>query len=204
MRGIILVSPDPALQIPRPLRTSQSIVSVVNPCASRGVGFVSPDEEYAGRLGVRVLHRLGHARIAHLSYERRSWSIEAREKGYAQEMQRWGLRPSITTGTPTAHMLQELIERSHPTALFCHNDWLALSAIRALSSLGLRVPDDISVMGIDHTRTFIELCPGVSSLVYPLTAVTRRAVQTDLRGSKSRRTGSDRSGGGVERHGRSG
>ena len=63
--------------------------------------------------------------------------------------------------------LAQVIARHGITAIFCHNDWLALSAIRCLARDGLKVPEDVSVLGVDNSPTFVSICPEISSMQYP-------------------------------------
>ncbi|MBA3684491.1 MAG: substrate-binding domain-containing protein, partial [Planctomycetes bacterium] len=64
--------------------------------------------------------------------------------------------------------------RAHrATALFCHNDWLALTVIRALEAGGLSVPGDVSVLGVDASPTFTAIYPGLASFAYPFADLAR-------------------------------
>jgi DNA-binding LacI/PurR family transcriptional regulator len=60
-----------------------------------------------------------------------------------------------------------LSQGAHPTAIFCYNDMTAIGTIRALKRMGLRVPDDISVVGYDDI-------PIVEYLDPPLTTIRQR------------------------------
>ena len=60
------------------------------------------------------------------------------------------------------------MKAGRPTALFCHNDWLALTAMLLLSERGIRVPEDISVLGVDNSPTWIAINPHLTTLAYPM------------------------------------
>jgi DNA-binding LacI/PurR family transcriptional regulator len=64
-----------------------------------------------------------------------------------------------------------LFETERPSAFFCHNDWLALTVMLMLSNLGLRVPEDVSVLGVDHSPTLSRLAPNLTTLAYPFQSV---------------------------------
>jgi LacI family transcriptional regulator len=89
-------------------------------------------------------------------------------------MQELGFPPSVLTHS-TEDALVSAIEASRATALFCHNDWLGLAALRAVERMGKRVPEDVSVLGVDDSPTFTELFPGLTTLRYPLEQVAEVA-----------------------------
>jgi LacI family transcriptional regulator len=74
----------------------------------------------------------------------------------------WALDWSLDAGYWGARVLLD----RHPklTALFCHNDWLAMGAFRALGERGLRVPADVSVIGYDDTAVCPYVVPPLSSV----------------------------------------
>ena len=57
---------------------------------------------------------------------------------------------------------REMLDREdRPTALFCYNDRMAMGAYRAAAELGLRIPEDLSVVGFDNQELIAEGCtPG--------------------------------------------
>jgi len=65
-----------------------------------------------------------------------------------------------------------------PTALFCGNDRMAFGAYFALAELGLRVPDDVSVLGYDDQEEFAEsMHPALSTIQLPYYEMGRHAVE---------------------------
>lgn len=164
-RAVLFVPPEDDLVIPSEIvGAGLSLVSLANPCA--GQIFLGPDEVQTGRDAVAYLAGKGHARILHVTYARRAHAIEARVRGYSEAMQERGLDPVVLRPLEP-QSFRAVLEQHRPTALFCHNDWLALSAMRLLESHGLKVPGDVSVLGVDNSPTFVELCPGITTLAYP-------------------------------------
>jgi LacI family transcriptional regulator len=82
-------------------------------------------------------------------------------------MKKAHLRPMIMPSLDPAQLLKLCRSAKAPTAILCHNDWLALKVIRVLEGAGLRVPKDISVMGVDNSPSFNALCPEITTLAYP-------------------------------------
>jgi len=77
---------------------------------------------------------------------------------------------------------QELIAAREPfTALFAFNDILAMGAIRALHESGLRVPEDVSVVGFDDIESAAYQSPGLTTVQQPLRKMGRMAAETVLR-----------------------
>ncbi len=173
VRALVVVPPVTAFRPPVELRGPVPLIGLVNPLA-RGVPFVGPDELHTGGEGVRYLTAQKHRRVLFLSYPRRSWAVRARESGYRAAMRDKGCVPRILLEHSDEQLLRA-IDSYKPTALFCHNDWLALAAIRTLASRGLRVPHDMSVLGVDNSPTFNRLYPGLTTLAYPFGSIAEAA-----------------------------
>jgi LacI family transcriptional regulator len=197
-RAILFVPPEDDIPIPDAVTAGgPTLVSLVNPwkgraaslsrferdpfaadagTAEEGTGkapiFLGPDEVRTGRDAVAYLAGKGHQRILHLTYARQAHGIESRARGYAAAMEERGLTPAILKPLESESFRQAL-KQYRPTALFCHNDWLALSAMRLLEAQGLKIPGDISVLGVDNSPTFVELCPGITTLSYPAADIAR-------------------------------
>jgi LacI family transcriptional regulator len=70
-----------------------------------------------------------------------------------------------------------------PTAIFCGNDWMAMGAYDRLRELGLRVPDDVSIIGFDNRVEIADhMNPGLTTVALPYRAMGHRAVSMLLDG----------------------
>lgn len=126
-----------------------------------GWASVRIDDELAARTAVRHLLDLGHRRIACIGGELDepllSPTPAARLRGYHAELAAAGIRVegrleavggfTVRGGTTAAERLLRLPDR--PTALFAASDEMAMGAMGAARRAGLRVPQDLSVVGID-------------------------------------------------------
>jgi LacI family repressor for deo operon, udp, cdd, tsx, nupC, and nupG len=122
---------------------------------------VNVDDHLIGSTAVRHLLDLGHRRIAMIrtsDTEGAHWSSDAeRARGYADELAAAGVDrdPSLMVTVPFgplagAEAMEQLLALdAPPTAVFAYSDELAVAAISLLTRRGLRVPEDISVMGVD-------------------------------------------------------
>jgi LacI family transcriptional regulator len=131
------------------------------------------DTAQSARLAVRHLIELGHQRIAYLSYARPEYrSVNQRELGWRTALEAHGLTADPAwvayadiSAQSGYEATRELLSRRVPfTALFAGNDTVAFGALRALSEAGLRVPQDVAVVGYDD----IPLAPFASP---PLTSI---------------------------------
>ncbi|WDZ96778.1 LacI family DNA-binding transcriptional regulator [Herbaspirillum sp. WKF16] len=147
---------------------------------------VSVDNRAAACDAVAHLIRLGHRRIQMLSgrFNASDRAIQ-RYYGYLDAMQAAGLAPlpaieaehhTLTAAADYQQMMADPALR--PTALFCSNDLLAMSAMRDLRALGLRVPRDISVMGFDGIPVGALMEPVLASVVQPSEQIGDVALRT--------------------------
>lgn len=140
------------------VREASRLVPIVN--VSRrveGVDSVYSDDGAGARAAVEHLLALGHTRILHVSGP---WAEGRHERRVAYEslMHDAGLPPRVVTAPAyslTAGQeagLRFLAGQDRPTAVFAHNDQLALGVREAASALGLVVPQDLSLVGYDDSR----------------------------------------------------
>jgi LacI family transcriptional regulator len=118
---------------------------------------VGVDEHYGAKLAIQHLAKLGHHRIAYINGPRGWYAAEQRLIGYRETLSEYGLpfdpelvlegNWEIQSAYPAARRFLELKKR--PTAIFAANDLMALGAIYAIQEAGLRVPEDIAVVGYD-------------------------------------------------------
>jgi LacI family transcriptional regulator len=138
--------------------------------------YVLPANYQMGYMAGEYLTGLGHKNIGYIDrFGPHFHSIE-RVKGFKDAMAEAGIDfndKNILEGGLSydrgARAAKELIARDRQiTALLCFNDINALGAIRGLSDIGLKVPEDISVMGIDDINISSIFIPGLTTLRYPV------------------------------------
>lgn len=155
--GVILVSP--ALGAAHVVAVAASIPVVVVSRSVRGanVDSVLTHEARGARLAVQHLVDLGHRRITHLDGGRAA-SSAARRAGYKKAMASFGLNrftdvvASEFTDVGGARAAETLIRRGRlPTAIFAGNDFSAAGVLGRFEEEGIRVPEDVSIIGFDNT-----------------------------------------------------
>ncbi|RIH90507.1 HTH-type transcriptional repressor CytR [Calidithermus terrae] len=143
-----------------------------------GIYSVDTDNRTAARHAVDHLLRLGYRRIAHIAYAPPEYhAANLRLQGYTEALEAAGLEADpalVAYGNYSAEsgyeaMLTLLERKPYPRALFAGNDTIALGAMAALHEKGLRIPDDVAVVGYDDIPTAAYAFP-------PLTTVRTQAV----------------------------
>jgi LacI family transcriptional regulator len=138
---------------------------------------------------MRHLLGLGHRRIAAITGPRGWVATEDRRRGYNAALADAGILPDpsleaeadweITGGVEAAGSLLDLPDP--PTAIFAFNDNLAIGAIQAARARGLRVPDDLSVVGFDDVEHATIITPTLTTVRQPLAEMGRTAVSLLVR-----------------------
>ena len=137
-------------------------------------------------LAVCYLVEKGHSNIGYIGGDFRIQAFRSREMGYRRTMLEYGLelRPawSFTVGTKieTAYegMLRYLERRPElPTAFFADNDVIALGAMKALTKMGYRVPEDVSIVGIDNLPYSAISNPPLTTIQVHKQSMGREAVE---------------------------
>lgn len=133
---------------------------------------ISSDNAEGARLAIRHLHALGHRRIAHVTGPDGNVLTAARRQGMVAERKRLGLpaRPewiirgdfSLESGNDAAVRILAMDER--PTAVFCSADMVAFGLMSRLIAGGLRVPEDISVIGFDDIEMAEYYVPALTTI----------------------------------------
>lgn len=121
-----------------------------------------PDNEKAGRLATRHLIDRGRTQIAHITGNIDSLAVHRRVHGMQEELRQAGLRLAapISYGswlqqTGVDAMAELLDSRTSIDAVFCGNDHIALGVLEVCKARGLRVPDDIAIVGVDNWEGII-------------------------------------------------
>ena len=161
--GLLVISLPPRAQDVRRLASAAIPVVVVDAHAPavEGLPHVVGDDIAGGEAATRHLLDLGHRRIAFLGDEFDNpfgfTSSRHRYLGYEHELTRFGLpiRPDhVALGAHSRYEARELATRlltsvEPPTAIFAASDTQALGVVSAAHEVGLRVPDELSVVGYD-------------------------------------------------------
>jgi DNA-binding LacI/PurR family transcriptional regulator len=164
-------------------------IVIINNAHREHVGYsVEVDNAAGGREAVDHLLQLGHTRIAHIAGPAREWDAAERLRGYEEALRAGGLavdRELIVPGDNLpeggiASMKQLLALPVRPTAVFCYNDATAIGAMRAVRLAGLRIPEDVSIVGFDDIDLARHLEPPLTTVAQPKRQMGETAVEMIL------------------------
>ena len=133
---------------------------------------IQSDNRDGARQAIRHLAELGHRKIAHITGPRGNVLTAVRREGAVEERARLGLPArddwiirgdfSLECGHAAAERILAMEDR--PTAVFCSADMVAFGLIAGLAARGVRVPQDISVVGFDDIDMAESYVPALTTI----------------------------------------
>lgn len=182
VEGFIAI--DTALQHSFPL----PVIAVAGHKKIEGVTNITLDHKRAAELALNHLYQLGHRQIAFMRGQAHSSDSEDRWNSFMAIAKKLGLEvhPELTQqltvnvsspelGYP---VVQHLLAMNRPfTALVSFNDLAAIGAIRAFRDHGLRVPEDVSIVGFDDIQEAAYYNPSLTTIRQPLRSMGTNAAR---------------------------
>jgi LacI family transcriptional regulator len=150
--------------------------------------MVAVDDVLGGRLALEHLVDLGHERVAFVGGPEQLGQVRDRLLGARVTWAEADRDPdrltvvatdelSVAEGSRAAQRIAGTARRSRPTAVFCANDLLALGLLQGCLALGLRVPEDLAVVGYDDIDFAAAAAVPLSSVRQPRRDLGRRAAE---------------------------
>ena len=189
--GVLLVSTDPTPALRERLASRSIPFAVIDPAGElpQGVASVGSTNWAGGMAATRHLIELGHTRIAAVSGHTHMLCSWARLDGFRSAMGAAGLQVREdwvrmgdflpTGGRAAAESFFATADR--PTAVFAGNDVQALGVIEVATERGLRVPEDVSVVGYDDTQVATWARPRLTTVHQPIRRMAAEASRIVLR-----------------------
>lgn len=184
VEGLIIVAPTTEVaDAVRSLAGSLPIVIIATGLdAPEPMHVVAVDHEQGARDATRHLLELGHRTVAHISGPLNWFDASARISGWRTELHHAGVAApapisggwEARDGYAAAQRLLALPEM--PTAVFAANDLMALGLLRRLHEAGLRVPQDVAVVGYDDSAGSDFFSPPLTTIRQPFDLVGERAM----------------------------
>ena len=180
-----------AVDTPIRFQSTLPVVSVSGHEAIEGVTNVVLNHQHAAELAIGHLFTLGHRKIAVIKGQSFSSDTEVRWETIVQAMSKRGIKPDknlisqLEGDIPSPEIgyiaAQKILSNKKPfTALFAFNDVAAIGAIRAIQEAGLRVPEDVSVLGFDDIYSAAFHNPALTTIRQPLFEMGSLAAKTLL------------------------
>lgn len=160
------------VEVPEALTESDCVL--VNCYAGDDLPAVVPDEVTGGRDATQLLIAQGHRRIGFINTTTPSPAHEGRLEGYLNALSAAGIEGDeavVVDAQPDQEGGYEAVDdllRRGVTGIFCHNDRVAMGLYDRLRDLGLRVPDDVAVVGFDNQEVIAaHVRPPLSTVALP-------------------------------------
>lgn len=149
---------------------------LVNRYSSERDPFVGADDLAGGRMATGHLVALGHRRIAHLAGSAGVSTAVQRRRGYLAALAEAGIAPEPELVVESGYLeatgrraMERLLRlRRPPTAVFAVNDMAAMGAHAAILASGLRIPEDVAIVGYNDVPLASRLAPPLTTLRVPV------------------------------------
>ncbi len=186
--GVIILTGNIADNEVLAVAQQQPVVITERKLEGPNVRSIDLDQKHGGYLATQHLLALGHTRIAHLAGMEGRPHAQQRYLGYLQAHEEAGVTPNpqcVVHGNFTDRggylAAQKLLDSGEPfTAIFCANDESALGARLALHQRGIRVPEDVSLVGFDDLPLCNYMTPPLTTVRQPVYEVGLYAAHTLL------------------------
>lgn len=164
-----------------PEEISESCRAAIGQCAEMGIPLITIDGKFKGMntacimnndnrgglMATEHLIQMGHRNILGIFRNRYKDSF-FRAAGYQEAIAQVGFDPHmLDADATTPDDWIQYIKKERITAIVCYNDHLAVECYHALNSAGLRIYDDISVVGYDNTELSSTSLPKITSVTHP-------------------------------------
>jgi LacI family transcriptional regulator len=164
------------------------IVLLNRPASNHTFSTVCADNESGGALAAQYLLGLGHRKIAHLTGPRQHGNLSDRTRGFVRALQSAEnpVQPIVRHGKFNFDGGTELTRKlldEHPdvTAIFAANDVMAFGVVQAALDRGLRIPEDLSLIGFDNIEFSVIVNPPLTTIHQPKYEMGYAAVDILLR-----------------------
>lgn len=187
--GVLVLAPQIGSDMPSGLRDVGLPVVCISTPDDPLAPYVDVDNALGASLAATHLLSLGHQRIAHLNAGPTQCSAELRRIAFQEKLHESGVdlnARTIVGGTfdrdeAYAAAWALLRRPDRPTAIFATNDQLALQALNAARDLGIRVPEQLSIVGFDDFPVAPLLNPPLTTLRQPVGQIGEAAVRLLIR-----------------------
>jgi LacI family transcriptional regulator len=185
--GLLIMSPyaDAAFLAEQPADDMPAVL-MNSPVRGHSHAAFCIDNRGCARVMLRHLARVGHQRIAFISGPDNNFDATERLAGYRQELRTLGLHAgeqvlsgdfSEESGYRAAQALMALPRREWPDAVFAANDMMALGCLFAFNEVGIGVPGDIALAGVDDIPMARFVSPPLTTVRVRMAELGARALE---------------------------
>jgi DNA-binding LacI/PurR family transcriptional regulator len=183
--GILVVAPHEAMvPVVQDVARSTPVLTVSSGTGLPGTGTVGVDQQLGARQVMDHLAATGRRRVVHAAGPTDWFDAKARRAGFEQALEASGMDGRVVTApsadwSPRAgyEIGRELAADPLPDAVFAANDMMSMGLLRALHEAGIRVPEDVAVVGFDNTLGSAYLIPPLTTVAQPFEELGRIALE---------------------------
>jgi LacI family transcriptional regulator len=188
MDGVIVVAPRAQSRLLPLLREESLPMVVIDGDPEQCDNYFIVDNKQAVRIAIRHLVQLGHRKIAYIAGPQDLYAARVRKDAFFEVMKECGLEVNLQWLQVGLFSYQSgadgfnriLRGASMPTAIFCANDETAFGALDAATQAGLKVPEDLSVVGFDDVPLAQHSHPPLTTVRQPVDEIARVATASLL------------------------
>lgn len=164
----------------------------INNIGGPGTTSILWDDEHGSTLAILHLLALGHTKIGYIngpedarhSIDRHRGVVKALDAAGVTLSEQWYGSGDWTNEAGYREAMRILSQPERPTAIFCANDEIAVGVYDAASNLGLKIPNDLSVIGYDNNTCCKYMRPSLTTISLPLWNMGIQAVEELLKTKK--------------------
>lgn len=184
VEGIVVIAPRvPMATVAQGMSVDVPVVMLSPGEASHeGITVFFEDQELGARLATRHLVQLGHREIAHLAGSQDWLDGQVRLRGWQAELNAHKI-PAVAvrygdwSGESAYRIGQQMVAEGLPSSIFIASDLMALAFLRAVYEHGVRVPQDISVVGFDDNEFAPQVFPPLTTVRQSFATVGTRCME---------------------------
>ncbi len=161
---------------------------VLNNPTTEPFNTIAIDNRGSARQAVEYLFGIGHRRIASINGDLNTQAGQDRMEGYCDGLEAVGLRRDkklmkkgdflrTLARSGAMALLKNVSPSERPTAIFAASDVMALEVMDAAKSLGLKIPEDLSVVGFDNNRELGDGGVKLSTFQQPIVDMSRQGIE---------------------------
>ncbi|MBD3778179.1 MULTISPECIES: LacI family DNA-binding transcriptional regulator [unclassified Cellulomonas] len=184
VEGVVVIAPRVSLSHVTQEVTAGLPVVLLSPgeTSHEGITVFYEDQELGARLATRHLVELGHREVAHLAGSQDWLDGQVRLRGWQAELRAHALpAPAVQygdwTGESAYRIGRRMVAAGLPTSVFVASDLMALGFLRALYEAGVRVPQDVSVVGFDDNEFAAQVFPPLTTVRQSFATVGSRCME---------------------------
>lgn len=154
-------------------------------CGNANCNIVTMNNYLGAYEATKYLLKMGHHKIGYVDGTPRINNFYDRQRGFNDALLYYKIKPDSIPKLHVSGMRIGLIEKNIPqliafahsvTAVFCENDYIALSLIKTLNRNGIHVPQDLSVIGFDDIPESRATVPELTTIHVPIKEIAQEAV----------------------------